>query len=439
MKRFLKYLQRRRARPLVLTVSWMDDTVDFVLWDTSRPLPLDVARYQVAERGFAGQAYEEAVSTLRAQADARGQIPCWIQETRWLVFPESMPRAVEGERSERRAPKSLLDCCHWLSAEALPAETLSATALLEGGVYACHDFGPEGTGFCAVFGKRLLFVAKGNGQRFSRLSRPRFVAGKALVEVSTDWLSQTLTLYRNKTGLPLKRVRAAWKSGVGEAGGVMAVPLDLGWVPVDWPIGDPQPFDAGVYYLHQRAAGGERGASVRLKIPELERRRTFWAWERRLRFLAMVLMAGWIFLFLGACHQAGDFTAERPASATVEAYQLQRTALKTLQSRWKEAEAARDARQDPIRIVGRLAGLLPEGAQARQISVERTVPHRQYRIHASGTLAGSDAAAAVDRFVERLRADPVRPRVDNLKFKRDGDGLKFEVETVFEYSGRTGG
>lgn len=438
MSRLKKYLERRRARPLILTVSWMDDTVDFVLWDAAHTVPVDVERHQVEESGFGGEAYEAVVSELCARAAKQGQRPGWLKETRWIVFPEALPLAEEADRSHRRAPQSLLDCCHRLSAGGLPAETLSATALVESGVYACHDFGLEGTGFCAAFGKRLLFVAKGNGERFCRLSRPQFGGGKALLEVYTDWLSQTLTLYRNKTGVPLKRIRAAWKSGVGEAGGVMAVPLDLGWVPVDWPIGDSQPCDRGVYYLHQRAAWGERRAGFRLKIPELERRRTFWAWERRLRFLAMVLMAGWIFLFLGACHQAGDrLEAERFSPAMGEATERQRAALTTLQSRWRDFAEAREAREDPIRIVGRLAGLFPDGAKGRQVSVERTLlPTRQYRVHASGTVAGPDAAAAVDRFVERMRAEPSRPRVENLKFKREADGLVFEVETLFEYAER---
>lgn len=434
MKRLSQLIFRRRGRPLVLTVSWTDDLVGLVLWDVTGPTPVDVARHAVEDSGFGGEVYRTVVSERLLQ----GAGP--LRETRWIVFPEAMPWVAKAGDSGRRAPQSLLECCQWLSADELPAETFSGTALLERGVYACHDFGGEGTGFCAPFGKRLLFVAKGNGERFCRLSRPQFGAGKSLWEVSADWLTQTLTLYRNKTGISLKRIRVSWRSGADEAGGSMAVPLDRGWVPVDWPICDTRPFDSGTYYLHQLAAGGSHGASVRIRIPELERRRTFWAWERRLRFLAMLLMAGWVFLFLGACQQTTERSAVEPVTpGLVEAYERQRADLVEVQARWRRSAVERGAREDPVRIVGRLAGMFPEGAMRRQVSVERAVEtRRQYHVHASGYLAGPDAAAAVDRFVERVRGDPLRPRVENLKFKREGDGLQFDVETVYEYAGRTG-
>jgi hypothetical protein len=421
----VKRLFLKRPRPLRLTVTWMDEAVGFVLWDVSRPIPVDIG--QRREVGaIRGGSYQAVLVDLLSGVSGR------LEATRWILFSEALPRALESGDSTRRAPQDLLECAACLSAFELPERVLSAAALVEQGVYACHDFGPEGTGFCAPFGNRLLFIAKGNSEPFRRLSRPHFGPHRTLLDLSTDWISQTVTLYRNKTGMLLKRVRAAWKADTGKAVSAV-VPVDHGWVPVDWPIGDTRPFDHGVYYVHQLAAACNGANKFRLRIPELERRRRFWAWERRLRFLAFVLMAGWIFLFVGACRQP-HFAGDRPDPAILAEYHQLRSSLSQYQERWGLAEAADGARLDPILLVGRVARILPGEAGERQVSVERLEEHRRYRVRASGHLAGPTAASELDRFVGAMRGDPTQPGVDNLKFNREGNGLRFEVEAVFDAS-----
>lgn len=408
-----------RPRPLVLTVSWMDESVCFMLWDVREALPRLLRERVLSDMDFDTDAYRHVVCGLTA--DVVGHLVA----TRWIAFEEALPRRADAVDSKHLSP-SMAACCGALPLSHLPTELLSASSLIEGGVYSCHDFGADGTGFCGRFGNRLLFIAKGNSERFTRLSRPQFSSKRGLFELSADWMRQTVTLFRNRTGIGLKRIRFSWRESSELESGALSVPFEMGWVPVDWPSVEAKAESRGIRYLHQLAAGALRRSVTRIGVVELEKRRNFWRWERRLRIVTTLLMCGWVFLVFGACrHHLPESEADG------HLYSAQKAALSAYQADWMAFNAVRERQVGPFWLVGQMANLLPRAASGRQLTVSRSakVPGA-YVVRTSGYLEGDAEPKVMDAFVASLRGSPLHSKISHIKFQREEGRLFYEVEAV---------
>lgn len=390
-----------------------------MLWDVREALPRLLKERVLSNLDLDADAYRHVVGGLTAEVVGQ------LVATRWITFEEALPWRAEAVDS-KHLPPSMAACCGALSLGHLPTELLSASSLLEGGVYGSHDFGPDGTGFCGRFGTRLLFVAKGNSERFTRLSRPQFSSTSRLSALSADWMRQTITLFRNRTGIGLKRIRFGWREGGALEAGALSVPFEMGWVPADWPAVETKAESQGIRYLHQLAAGPVRRSANRIGVVELEKRRNFWRWERRLRIVTTLLMCGWVFLVFGACRQHPT-----ESEADRHLYRTQKAALTAYQSDWEAFNAVRERRVGPFWLVGQMANLLPKTAFQRQLTVSRSTTEKgAYVVRTSGYLEGEGDTKAMDAFVASLRGSPLHSKISHIKFQREEGRLFYEVEAV---------
>jgi hypothetical protein len=420
-KAIRQFFQRQRRQRLVLTVCWLDDAVSFLLWDDGGKFPSRLGDVTF-ENGNPGiDEYRQVIRKLLRGTSGQ------LAETRWIVFRESLVQTPGSGKRGVELSAAMLECCNGLEAEALPSEVLSATALLESGVYAAQDFGEDGTGFCTPFGRRLCFVARGNGEQFRRLSRAQFIAEGTLLELSSDWLRQTLVLYRNKTGLPLGRVRLSWKGGQLDAAGDLPVDVEFGWVPPDWPVTEVPQRQQSVRYLHRLAVYTGNRRALRMAVEELERRRRFCLLERRLRIFSALLIGGWVFLLFAACQQKALLTDSVAGPEQIR----QREQLERYQQQWAQAAESKARRAQPFEIVGTLAEFLPKNTLDRHIEVTRIGEHSGYTVRIGGFLVGGEPLEAVHSFVRQLEADASVREVVNLEVNRSSDRLYFEVETAY--------
>jgi hypothetical protein len=425
----INQMKRVRRRPLV-TVCWLDREVSFAVW---RPEGKNWRCLKVAQRreaNFDGAGYREELAALVAGLGFGRARVCW------LVLREAWPEVPQAGRGVGCAevtlalPGWIRRCWEGLEPRDFPDEVVSGLGLLESVLWGRPEKWEPGTGFLMRVGSRFVLIGRGErGQTFRRVSRRDLVEQTGSGGICREWLLQTRTLFRNRTGLELKRVYVAEETGIH----LLQVP-DF---PIEIEPAGPILFQgtegcvfpaSACRILHGSCVAGSRGVDDQLQLAALSQRQRWHKWERRLQTSTGLLLGCWGLLLLGACRHE----AILPEIGEAEAREWQRCAseLKENQKRWQRVWTQTEARSRPFELIARVVRGRPDGVEVNRVRVSADGPGGagKHSIRLEGTFSGEAGNPAFRRWIGELR-DPDRiNHVRNLTFARGPDGIAFSLD-----------
>jgi hypothetical protein len=422
-----------RRRPLV-TVCWLDREVSFAVWELKGKKwhCRKVARRREENSDAAGYC-EELRRLVSGLGGGRVRV-CW------LVLREAWPETPQSGRERKEVtlalPGWIRRCWEGLEPRDFPDEVVSGLGVLESALWGRPEKWEPGTGFLMRVGSRYVLIGRGEGgQTFRRVSRRDLVEQAASGGICREWLLQTRTLFRNRTGLELARVFVAEETGIH----LMQqpdFPIEIEPAgPIVFPGMEGCVFPASACrILHGGCVTGSRGLDDRLDLAALSQRRRWHKWERRLRTSTCVLLGCWGFLLLGACrHEA---ILPEIGEATSREWKRHASDLKVSQERWQRVWTAKQAQSRPFELIARIVRDRPEGVEVNRVRVA-TGSNREHAIQLEGTFSGEATNPAFRRWIGELRQPDRIEQVRNLQFARNVDGIAFSLEGVVR--GKAGG
>jgi hypothetical protein len=422
-----------RKRPLV-TVCWLDREVSFAVWepDGREWRCRAVARRREANGDAAG--YREELERLVSGLGASRARICW------LVLREAWPETPHPGRGRVEVtlalPGWIRRCWEGLEPRDFPDEVVSGLGVLESTLWGRPEKWEPGTGFLMRVGSRFVLIGRGEGgQTFRRVSRRDLVEQAGRGGICREWLLQTRTLFRNRTGLELACVLVAEETGIH----LMQQP--------DFPIeiraagrldfpgieGEVLPASA-CRILHGSCVTASRGVDDRLELAALSQRQRWHTWERRLRTSAGVLLGCWGLMLLGACRHE----AVIPEIGGTEAreWQWHESNLKTNQNRWQRVWTLSEVQSRPFELIARVIRDRPEGVEVNRVRVRAEGPESSgnHSIQLEGTFAGEASHPAFRRWIGELRNPDRMGQVKHLKFSRGSDRIAFSLEGIVNHA-----
>lgn len=432
----LKRLFGSREEQLV-TVCWMDEEVTMVQWTEGGDGSWNFKDALLLEaRGFTAHTYRDGLNRLTSGA---GSESCRV---RWIILKESFPYPVEREKGKAASPVRLPGWIErsWyaLNVEELPDQIICGMTALEQELVNWRGFEREGTGLCLVVGSRLLFIGHGNRTPFRRLSRRHLIRPESDDRILSDWLLQTRLLFRNRTGMELRRVYdpegRASSSTVSREPSFEMIP---GQCPDAWTCSGKSVVGDGMIHLHLSSASFRKGGPGILRFPQVYRRLRYREWENRLRVAACILICVWGLLFLGACRSSG--TSSQAGKGSYQEWEQAKKRLEKFQADWSSREGS-DSRADlPFEWVGTLAQSVPEGIKVHRIHLTREGKSGggHLKLALEGIYQGDHPSGVFRGWMDELHENKTFSRVENLRFHREEDAVVFSLQGLSQRVGVT--
>jgi hypothetical protein len=351
---------------------------------------------------------------------------------RWVVLEEAhrLPGTGSGG-GEARLPGWMWHCWNLLDSRELPETVSSATALLEAELGGHPEYLRVGNGLHLRLSGRSVFLGRGEGGVFRRVGRPGPDPGPDL----TDWLRQTRTLFRNRTGSDLKRV---YLTGLKPAGPEMdsPVPFEIigGVVPAAWRSRSDGQLGMGDLFVHLAAVRQEPQPAAGIPFAGLGKRSRLWQWERRLRMAVGGVMGCWMLVVLGACQMDGNQPLARAGPGEREHWRQIESRLEAYYRDYSRDKSRSLSRERPFRLVGDLASHKPGTIEVSRIRLDWQPGSggQECRLYLEGDYRGSEPSAAFRRWVEALKLENPALSVAELDLERREDRIGFAM------SGSTG-
>jgi hypothetical protein len=407
-----------------VTVCWLDDSVSLVRW-APRIGRRRVCRkaIEVAADSCDPAALRAALATLAAPAP-----PAAIEQL-WIIAVEAFPQVDSGDARQPpfRLPEWITRCWAGLPAELLPERVISGLAAMDVELRQWPEYTQAGSGLSMRLGGRALFVGHGNGSQVRRFGRSRTGCRAESGAISTEWLLQTRLLFRNRTGMELRRVLMPDCALDKAACADLPFEVIAGVRPRAWWPKDTTLLDPGLVFLHASAVLDKLPDSCLLTLPGLQRRRRLYAWEQRLRLASGLLFCCWGFLLLGACrHEA----LADPSSLALHEWRQHRSELTAWNERWQGDRARAERDSVPLRLVGSIAETQPEGVRIGRVQLSSQTASRPGRLalRVEGTYAGAAPSAVFRGWMDQLRGAGAMDRIDNLQFQREGERIRYVLE-----------
>jgi hypothetical protein len=415
------------ARTLV-TVCWMEQGISLARWDPR------VGRQRVC-RGAATLAAEacDPAGYRGALTALAGPLPLKRLTVRWIVPREAFPACQYGEGGQPacdpvRLPQWIERCWYQLPSALLPAGVVSGLEAMQAELLDWPEFAVPGTGFHAVIGGRSVFIGHGNGRSFRRFSRGPAAAAAVADALPMEWLLQTRLLFKNRTGMELKRILVPeGRQYSFSAAGPAPFEVIPGARPGAWSPREGLDLEPALLFLHASAVLDKAVRAAGLAFPELERRRRLRMWEGRLRLASCFLLCGWVLLLLGACrHETGPAV---PPGAR-HAWDAEKHHLSLLGERWRSLRQHESRQHAPFQLIGAIAGSQPAGVQLSRFHLERgsAANRGQLAVHLEGVFHGERPSGVFREWMEQLKVISPLEQVDNLHFRRDGGRILFSLE-----------
>lgn len=413
---FLNALNRSRPR-FILTVSWLETEIRFILWsavDGEEPILAHLAVLPVDR--CTAEGYQDMLREMRERT-AGGRAG-----TRWIVLREAWR---SGPHSAEIAPPfGIRHCWETLPVGLLPDRILDGAQLLKREFDFKHALGVSGTCLYFRVGNRAFLAGEGNGVAFSRLSRADLLANGPEGEILRDWFLQSRTLFRNRTGTSLSRILIR-----GNEPALVkhddSYPIELAPVSSKQ-LGCTEKLSPVEVCLHWQAASLPESSAPELPVPFLESRRRSHAWERRLRLGACVLTGGWALLLVGACQNE----ALMPGKFAKEERQLERYAHRfdAYQREWDEARQRDREISRPFELSGKLVQSIPQEVQLDGLNIRQQEKNPGvYEIEVNGAVAGEGETGLLRSWIKGLKQDGTLSQIGDVKFFRAADRIAFTL------------
>lgn len=416
-----------RRRPLV-TVCWLDREVSFALWVPGETGYCCCKVARRGERNCDAAGYDEAMKQLvplRRLSSIR---------VRWIVLREAWPEVAQA--ALKSAPVTLAlpgwirRCWEALGPEHLPGEVVSGTERLESVLRDQTGLLEAGSGYLMRIGGRYLLIGRGaEDGSFRRISRRDLVAEAGAGPLCCEWLLQSRTLFRNRTGLDLKRIHVAEETGI-HAVRRPDFPIELlSAKPILLPGCDESVFPASACrILHGACLAEGKSPRASLELTSLAQRQRWHRWDRRLRTSTCILLGCWSLMLLGACRNEA-VTPELPMPAVRE-WERYKHDLKERHERWQRVWTEQRAQARPFDLIDRVVRDRPEGVTVSRVRVGPGLARQdgEYSVRLEGTFSGEAGHPAFKEWLESLRGSNPLEQVHHLEFGREVDGIAFSLQ-----------
>lgn len=399
----------------------METGVSCVVWEPPHGRRRVVRRTAVLKAASCtGTALEDLLDGLLKAERVPGRA-----RIRWIILKECFPPA-EGASGTVGYPEWMRDCWNDLPIGYLPAEVVSGTGAVIPELLEWPAFSETGSGFFMEITGRALFLGHGGGRSFIRVSRRDLRAGGMESALNLEWLLQSRVLFNNRTGSELRHVLMP-DSPPMRGNGPDELPFDLstGMRPPAWPVDDDHPLGASLLFFHACAANDRNCRGPGLEIPLLRGRVRRRVWTQRLQIAVCLVLAGWVFLLLGACRNSGGGGLPAPMGGTDASGQRER--LVRLKAALAGQRELQTARTHPLRVIGEVAKTMPGRVRVQRIHYKPAgvSTGRKEPLVVEGTCPADGAPAVLEKWIHDLEGCDRVGEVENLRLDRDGSEISF--------------
>jgi len=422
MMRLLKALQGSPRKPLV-TVTWLEEKIRLMAWVGEDDGSLNaVAERSLPTKGISAEAYRDVLREIETEAGCRRSL------VRWIVLRESWQNGSQGGPNP---PFGIRHCWESLPLAFLPSRTLEGSQLL----MRAFDFKRElaGPGTCLYFrlGDRALLIGEGNGVEFRRLSRTGLLKSGPENEILQDWFLQSRTLFRNRTGTPLKRIAIPGKDDAFTVPD--AYPIDIDLLKTTRLPGT-ESLSPVEFILHKQAAEAGEETMPEAPVPFLQSRRRSRDWEGRFRLGACLLTGGWTLLVMGACRNEVLLPGDAIQSGKeLDRYQHRFVAY---QQQWRAQEERIRNVSNPFDFSGRLLHSIPGEIRMSGLKLRQSTGNPQaYEVEMRGALTTGTDTHLLRSWIADLQSTGVLTKVGDLKFERTANQIAFTLSGQREIQG----
>jgi hypothetical protein len=417
-----------------ITVCWIEEGVSFACW-APRAGRVRLCRKSLflEASSVTAQTYRASLATVSA---TDGKEDCRV---RWLILKEAFPHAgsiLEGEGETLSGlPDWIERCWQHLAVKEIPKRIISGMKAMEKELSAWPDYTQSGTGFCLQVGQRILFLGQGNGMAFHRISRKGLAGRSGQPFVSREWLLQTRLLFTNRTGAPLRRIhipegRECLLSWEGSE------PFEIipGLKPPAWVSTRNCDKEDGIIFLHLSLFRGLQDPNCWTAFAKLKKRRRAHDWDKHLRIGSCLLVGGWGFLLLGACRHTVIEAADGIVDKEIRSF---RTEIQGYEQRWRSQRQGETLRKQPYRLIGTVADSTPEGVELNRIRIEKSRSGKSgtYELSVEGDFHGNEPTNEFRKWVELLKRETPLEKVENLRFDRDKECIRFSLQGMTSTGG----
>ncbi len=422
---------RRWLNPLTVssghtvTVLWTEEGASLVLWQTGPgKAPRYVSQRRVAVAADCTEAFTGACHSL-VREFGPGKIPFV-----WIFLPEAFPGLRNGAGGEAanaqvRLPEWIADCLRELPALFLPNQVLDGTSCLDRALVSWPPYREPGTAIILFMGSRLLLLAHDERGCFRRYSRAESALVAESRDLQTEWIRQTRTLYRGRTGLSLDcLLYPGPEDGSIALDSALKIRTDL--IPPGWVGNGAGLAFAARLYLHRAALETPGSGECRLEVAELRRRWRRTARERSLKVSVIFLAAACCLALLGACRSHGD---GQPDQASLRLWSQSAREWQQLDRQYRKLEEKRRGRTAPYRLVGTIARSAGPGLDLQGIRIRRgnSRAKADLRLEIEGRIPEESASGELRDWIHSLKQMDAISSVENLRLERDGEEMRFHL------------
>lgn len=370
---------------------------------------LDAATYMDVVKPFAG---------------TRGNVPIRIV---WalLFTPMETIGAMREKAGSPVMPAWMESCWQGLPLSMLPEVTFDGLDWLS---QQLRDRFPEasaGNGLIIEALGKAIFVGFGEEAGFYRISRPAYVREDRGRGLDEDWCQQTRMLYRNRTGLELKRILIL-ESNIPEA----PIPGDCGLetVPINWARdrADLEAFNCqeSVRCLHSCLLNASlTNPASGLADPCLKYRKSQ-QMASALRAGISLMACGWLLLLLGACQSFNNRASQDPE--LLNRWNDEKAIWEESNKKYQKHLTDLSKGHAPFRIVAVVARGIPQNLEVDRIHIREREDTLE-SVHAltlEGCITDGNPDDEFRQWIESLQQDFGADR-EELKLLPEESGLRF--------------
>lgn len=375
--------------------------------------------------------YTDAVISLAGKMGNRPVRIVWA-----LLFTPMETSGAIGERAGSPLMPAWMESC-WrdLSLSMLPEVSFDGLDWVN---QELRDKIPEakaGTGLIIEALGKAIFAGFGEGAGFCRISRPAHVRLGRDWGLDDDWCQQTRMLYRNRTGLELKRILIV---GSNNPEAPLPEHCSLETVAATW-TGDQAIVAAcngqdPVRCLHAcLLSASARSSASGLADPVLKYHKSK-QMSSALKAGVSLMVCGWLLLFLGACQNFNDRTGQN--AELLKRWNQERAIWEESNKEYRKhlADLSRD--NAPYHMVAVIVGGIPQNLEIDriQISERADIVEPTHAITLEGSIADGNPDGDFRQWIESLKQELGSDR-EELKLLPKESGLRFQYLSEVPFGG----
>ncbi len=408
-----------------ITVCWTQDRVSFCFWlKEAGKLAKALESKQLPACNLNARSYVEILEALTGKQTGKPVRIIWM-----LMFTPMETASGSAKAGGYPVMPDWMEAC-W---KQLPLSLMPSFSCygLDCIVKQLRDWDPmdnKGTGvYFEALGKGYFF-GFGEQETFHRISRPAKLRADPDRELDADWCQQTRMLYRNRTGLELKRILLPWTV---KRNSLVVVSGDIELIPVLSPVDVANLPGAGMSealaFLHYCLLQAEEGEDFIMLEDPVRSYRGRSQSVSTMKTGIYLLACGWVLLFLGACQNFNRKSGQDPALH--EDWNREKAEWKESNKRYRKHLADVSDNALPYKLVAEVAANVPQQLELERIHLWEP-PVKSQRIHylrVEGRFHDAEPNGEFRQWIESFK-DDLGSGHEQLRLTPDESGLRFQFD-----------